>query len=128
MFHYATRPKAHFIMWIMLHKRLATTDRLEKRGVNVSKTCELCNRENEIVEHLMIQCQFTCDLWNRILGWLQMNRFSPCNWDQFILWSVQQGKEKTTNHKPQNYLKRSWLKLLMGYGLNTSREFSKKKS
>lgn len=51
----ATRPKAYFIIWIMLYKRLTTVDRLEKWRLNVSSTYELCSRENETMEHLMTQ-------------------------------------------------------------------------
>lgn len=56
------RPKAYFIMWLILHKKLATADRLKKWGLIISKTCTLCDKENETIEHLIIQCQFSCEL------------------------------------------------------------------
>lgn len=43
----------------------------------------------------MIQCRFACNLWDRILKWIQKHPFSPQNWSQFIEWSVQHEKGKT---------------------------------
>lgn len=67
MFKKAARPKAYFAMWLMLHRNLLTTDRLSKWGMNVSKTCVLCQTEDESIEHLLIQCQFSIRLWNRLV-------------------------------------------------------------
>lgn len=53
MFNNTTRPKAYFIMWLMLHRRLATVDRLERWGLDIPKTYTLCERENETIEHLI---------------------------------------------------------------------------
>ena len=35
-------PKAFFILWLMLHRKLSTTDRLTKWGLDVPKICVLC--------------------------------------------------------------------------------------
>ena len=41
MFNNAARPKAYFIMWIMLNQKLATVDRVAQWGVAVNKNCVL---------------------------------------------------------------------------------------
>lgn len=86
MYQNAARPKAYFIMWIMLNKRLLTANRLEKWRYEVAKTCVLCQKEEETNDHLFIECNFACMLWNKLLGWNQEQHFIPTNRIQFIEW------------------------------------------
>lgn len=92
MFNDATRLKACFIMWLMLHKRVVTADRLIKWRLDVAKTCVLCHNEDVSIEHIFVQCHFSINLWNKILTWLQRQVFSPINWSMYIRWSTHQGK------------------------------------
>ncbi|XP_055826334.1 uncharacterized protein LOC129894699 [Solanum dulcamara] len=94
LFKNVARPKAYFIMWLMLQKRLMTTDRLTKWGMKVSKKCVLCQMTDEIIEHLFVQCQFSICLWNRLLAWSHNHDPIPANWDQFLKWCIRHGKVK----------------------------------
>ncbi|KAK4720344.1 hypothetical protein R3W88_010577 [Solanum pinnatisectum] len=95
MFNNAARPKAYFTMWPMLNKKLAMVDRLAKWGVEVNKTCILCKKAEETIEHLIIECQFARKLWERLFTWSHQLSVVPMTWGQFILWSIQHGKGKT---------------------------------
>ncbi|KAK4717884.1 hypothetical protein R3W88_016222 [Solanum pinnatisectum] len=95
MFKNAARPKAYFIMWLMLHKKLPITDRLTKWGMVVSKRCVMCQNEEETIEHLVINCHFAIWLWSRLLKWMHQLDMMPTNWEQFMHWSIQHVKGKT---------------------------------
>ncbi|KAK4724358.1 hypothetical protein R3W88_027137 [Solanum pinnatisectum] len=95
MFNNAARPKAYFTMWIMLNKKLATVDMLAKWGVDVNKTCILCNNAEETIEHPIIQCQFARKLWERLFTWIHQHSVVLMTWGHFIQWCIQQGKGKT---------------------------------
>lgn len=46
-------PKHRFILWLAIHRKLATIDRLERQGVTVAKECVLCTtKEEESMEHI----------------------------------------------------------------------------
>ncbi|KAH0639679.1 hypothetical protein KY285_036265 [Solanum tuberosum] len=52
MFSNAPRPKAVFIMWVQLHAKMLTKDRLRKWGLEINPTCVLFNQEDETRDHL----------------------------------------------------------------------------
>lgn len=47
-------PRSIFILWLALHKRLATVDRLCRWGIVVSPVCALCNFADESIQHLFL--------------------------------------------------------------------------
>ncbi|XP_069143462.1 uncharacterized protein [Solanum lycopersicum] len=86
MFNNAARPKAYFIMWIMMNQRLVTVDRLAKWGVEVQKTRVLCKNDEETAEHLITQCSFARRLWGRLLSWTGKHNDIPMTWEHFVQW------------------------------------------
>ncbi|XP_015081231.1 uncharacterized protein LOC107024782 [Solanum pennellii] len=96
MFNNAARPKAYFTMWIILNQKLVTVDRLVQWGVAVDKNSVLCMNTEESIEHLFLQCQYARKLWERLLGWIDQQSAFPMTWGQFLQWSTQHGKEKST--------------------------------
>uniref|UniRef100_M1BIU6 Non-LTR reverse transcriptase n=1 Tax=Solanum tuberosum TaxID=4113 RepID=M1BIU6_SOLTU len=49
-------PKWTFILYIALHRRLSTKDRMEKWGIITDVTCPLCQQEDEDIDHLFFEC------------------------------------------------------------------------
>lgn len=47
-------PKSKFILWMAVKNRLSTTDRLTQWNVPCNRTCCLCTKDNESVEHLFL--------------------------------------------------------------------------
>ena len=86
MFNNPARPKAYFIMWIMMNQKLATVDRLTQWGIVVDKRCVLCKNTEESIEHLFLQCQFARKLWERLLRWIDQQITVPLAWEQFLQW------------------------------------------
>ncbi|GAA0162133.1 hypothetical protein LIER_39352 [Lithospermum erythrorhizon] len=60
------RKVIHFF-YNAIHNRLATTDNLVKPGVNVDRTCSLCQTEEESIMHVSQDCYFTREV-NRQLN------------------------------------------------------------
>ncbi|XP_019252771.1 PREDICTED: uncharacterized protein LOC109231567 [Nicotiana attenuata] len=71
MFKNDARPKAGFTMWLQLHRRLATTDRLVNWGLAVDTTCTLCQKQPETRENLFAEYEFTKAIWRKMQQWLQ---------------------------------------------------------
>lgn len=50
-------PKFAFILWLAIKRKLMTSDRLSKWGIqNVSPMCVLRGTEPEFVDHLFFRC------------------------------------------------------------------------
>ncbi|XP_059277759.1 uncharacterized protein LOC132031906 [Lycium ferocissimum] len=71
IFQNAARPKAKFTLWLLMHGRLLTTDRLHKWGVPVDLSCVFCHNHDESREHLFVECIYGQSLWSRLLTWIQ---------------------------------------------------------
>ncbi|XP_060206264.1 uncharacterized protein LOC132633869 [Lycium barbarum] len=68
-------PRHQFIIWLALHQRLSTVDRLRKWGIQVQTDCVLC--ENVVIEsheHLFFDCGYSQHIWAAILQWVGLNR------------------------------------------------------
>ncbi|XP_048489855.1 uncharacterized protein LOC125491819 [Beta vulgaris subsp. vulgaris] len=62
---YAT-PKSKFILWMVLHNRLPTVDRIRRWGVNCEARCSLCRNEEETIQHLFFSCAYAAGIWRDI--------------------------------------------------------------
>nr|XP_010319993.1 uncharacterized protein LOC104647113 [Solanum lycopersicum] len=96
MFKNAARPKATFTLWILLNRKLATVDRLAKWGITLNKTCVLCKNVDESLDHMFLHCHYAGEVWERLLQWIGNHSNRPRTWAQFIQWSIQNGKGKST--------------------------------
>lgn len=47
-----------FFMWLVTNNRCWTADRLAKRGLP-HEICQLCDQEEETIDHLLVSCVFT---------------------------------------------------------------------
>ena len=46
---------------------LATVDRLAKWGMTLDKSCALCKSADESMDHMLIQCRYAGEVWERLL-------------------------------------------------------------
>ncbi|KAB2595307.1 ribonuclease H protein [Pyrus ussuriensis x Pyrus communis] len=56
-------PKIRLFMWCILHIALATRLDLSKRHVNISPISPICNKEDELVEHMLLLCPWVEPVW-----------------------------------------------------------------
>ena len=59
-----------YIQFRTLHHRFYTKKLLCKMGIKRSNLCSFCLRETDSVEHMLIQCEVTIDLWLEVGNWI----------------------------------------------------------
>ncbi|KAL6513981.1 hypothetical protein OROHE_019437 [Orobanche hederae] len=67
-------PRAHFILWLALKRRLASKDRLIRFNINVDPLCAYCGTVNETISHLLFGCTGIKEVWKSILVWMNVPR------------------------------------------------------
>ncbi|WMV19835.1 hypothetical protein MTR67_013220 [Solanum verrucosum] len=97
MFTNNERSRARFTMWLQLHNRLQTTDRLQAWGMDVDQSCKLCKQQLESRDHIYVQCLFTQQVWERIMNWLTWQWNSTTTWDDHLTWCIIRAKGKSLN-------------------------------
>ena len=74
-----------FIVWLVIHDRLDTQDKLLKWGLINSMSYVFCRANVEDRNHLFFGCHFTAGIWMRVLR-LCGNFRMPRNWENEFLW------------------------------------------
>jgi hypothetical protein len=85
-----TENKCKFFGWLMVQKKVLTSDKLQIRGWDNSPTCSLCGTEPETATHLFMDCPFAKQVWTNIwlkLG-LNMPRSSSFNGNMMDWWEA----------------------------------------
>ena len=59
-----------YIQFRTLHHRFYTNEKLFKMGIKNSDQCSFCNSSVDSVEHILIQCQVSRDLWSSVRDWI----------------------------------------------------------
>ncbi|XP_019262009.1 PREDICTED: uncharacterized protein LOC109239871 [Nicotiana attenuata] len=72
--HTHIHPRFKFHLWLAIHQRLATVDRLMKFGIQAPLECVFCATNMETFEHLYFGCPKTNKLWDRVLKSLGITR------------------------------------------------------
>jgi hypothetical protein len=55
--------KCKFFMWLAAHNKCWTADRLAKKGLTHPDRCQLCDQEEETIDHILIACVFSRQAW-----------------------------------------------------------------
>lgn len=82
-------------MWLLLHGRLPTKDRLASQGLTVTPQCVMCQDQDESRENLFVKCPYTKELWEKVMNWVQRSHMSTTCQDQHLQWIIKQGKGKS---------------------------------
>ncbi|WVZ82995.1 hypothetical protein U9M48_030188 [Paspalum notatum var. saurae] len=69
--------RCKFFIWLALKNRCWTADRLAKRGLPRPIICPLCYQEQETMQHLLINCVFSCEIWAIVFTNLGMQALIP---------------------------------------------------
>jgi len=59
--------KCKFFLWLVVHNRCWTADRLARRGLPHPEHCPLCDQEDESIQHLLCSCVFSRQFWHLLL-------------------------------------------------------------
>ena len=76
-----------FIVWLVIHDKLNTQDKLLKWDLINSISCVLCRASVEDRNHMFFGCQFIVGIWMRILRLCGHSRM-PRNWENEFLWVI----------------------------------------
>ena len=63
-------PEINFLWWYVMHSSILTIKNLHRRGFQMGNQCVLLYREEETIHHLLIQCAYVMQVWQKILGQL----------------------------------------------------------
>lgn len=58
-------PRHAFILWLLIHEKLPTRDRIIRWYPNKSMSCSLCGEVNDSHEHLFFKCKYSKEVWKR---------------------------------------------------------------
>jgi hypothetical protein len=64
-------------MWLVAHGRCWTADRLARKGLPHPHLCLLCDQEEETLNHLLVSCVFSRDVWFQILKYVRLQHLAP---------------------------------------------------
>ncbi|XP_019228669.1 PREDICTED: uncharacterized protein LOC109209786 [Nicotiana attenuata] len=79
-------PKHRFILWLAVHRKLATIDRLGRWGVTVANECVLCaTKDEESMEYIWFGCEYARTIWALLLQWLN-EKHQIGSWEEEIEW------------------------------------------
>ncbi|WMV55576.1 hypothetical protein MTR67_048961 [Solanum verrucosum] len=91
-------PKWIFILFLALHRRLQTKDRLACWVNLEDMICPLCQEENEDIDHLLFQCNYATRIWGKLLQWLGI-AMQVLDWKAEVEWVVANAKGKTAQQE-----------------------------
>ncbi|XP_060170497.1 uncharacterized protein LOC132601434 [Lycium barbarum] len=81
-------PRHQFILWLTMHKRLSTVDRIRKWGIHADPDCVLCSTNaEETHDHLFFECQYSKYIWQSLLTWIGIAR-QVGSWSGEVQWLV----------------------------------------
>ena len=70
-------PRVKFFHWLAQLGRCWTADCLARRGLPHPPRCPLCDQAPESIQHLMLECPFSKQVWHEILSWLRLTCSVP---------------------------------------------------
>ncbi|XP_071689228.1 uncharacterized protein [Rutidosis leptorrhynchoides] len=69
--------KFEIFAWRVLKKRIRVRLKLDKQGIDLhSVRCSICDDDLESVDHCLISCKYSMEVWNRVYSWWKIGSFS----------------------------------------------------
>jgi hypothetical protein len=72
-------PRVKFFHWLVVKDCCWTAECLRRRGLQHHPLCLLCDQEPESMQHLLLVCPFSRQVWYDILSWLRLACRPPVN-------------------------------------------------
>ncbi|KAG5378472.1 hypothetical protein IGI04_026314 [Brassica rapa subsp. trilocularis] len=85
VWHKAIVPRHTTNAWLFVLNRNPTLDRIHNWDAESLTTCLLCGLENESHDHLFFECQYSLQVWLRIINRLSLPT-PPSAWTAILLW------------------------------------------
>jgi hypothetical protein len=68
-------PRVRFFHWLADLDRCWTAERLARRGLPHHTACHLYDQGPETMQHLLVECAFSRQIWHETIAWLRI----PCS-------------------------------------------------
>ncbi|XP_070050304.1 uncharacterized protein [Nicotiana tomentosiformis] len=91
-------PKWLFILFMALHRRLQTQERIACWANLEDMICPLCLRKNEDIDHMLFQCDYAKEIWNKLLQWQDVRRGAG-DWQTEVLWAIRYATGKKAHQE-----------------------------
>ena len=79
--------KSKFFIWLVFHDRCWTTGLKKRHGLQDDDYCALCVQASETIDHLLITCSFSRELWFNLFCRIGWDAVSPSTNDQsLVVW------------------------------------------
>ncbi|XP_071695221.1 uncharacterized protein [Rutidosis leptorrhynchoides] len=77
--------KIEIFTWRVCKKRIPVKTELDKRGIDLhSIRCPICDESLETIDHALIFCKQSMDLWSRIFRWWGFGNFSNLSGNEIL--------------------------------------------
>lgn len=73
----AAAPKVKFFIWLALRSRCWTNARRRRHNLQNSGPCSLCSQHDETIDHLLLGCVYSREVWFKMLRPLILQRLTP---------------------------------------------------
>jgi hypothetical protein len=70
-------PRVAFFVWTAALGKILTADNLRRRGIPAVSWCCMCKADGESVDHLLLHCPYTKELWDMVLGLFGLHWVMP---------------------------------------------------
>ena len=81
-------PRRSIILWKILHKRIATEEEVQRRGVQLVSYCRFCFANSESLDHLFWNCPFPKFLCSDVMGKFGFLAFTGDSFSRFFAWAM----------------------------------------
>jgi hypothetical protein len=86
-------PSCKFFIWLSLMGRCWTSERLQRHGLPDNGPCALCSQDSELIQHLLVACVFSREVWHRMFRNEHLQAIVPSASSSWPDWWLQ-AKEK----------------------------------
>lgn len=82
----AAPPWVRFFFWLVLHGRCWTAERICRHGLQPDDTCIMCDQGVESIDHILLFCCYSREVWHSCLAKLQLLGAAPFDDGHAIAW------------------------------------------
>jgi hypothetical protein len=79
-------PNCKVFLWLASRNRCWTADRLSRRGLPHPAACPFCDQSTETLDHLLMGCVLSRDVWATCLRWWGKLHWMPKLDSSFVAW------------------------------------------
>lgn len=76
--------KCKFFVWLALHGHCWTAARRKRHNLQDDDSCILCGQEPKTINHLVVNCSYTKEVWHSLLSQVNWQALTPSASDRSL--------------------------------------------